>query len=68
MTNSEEYFAEASQAWYNTCRMIVRDPDTGKNFTLKTREQLKEHDPQMYALLSTVYTEDFLTGYHFDYE
>ena len=68
MTNSEEYFAEASQAWYNTCRMIVRNPDTGKNFTLKTREQLKEHDPQMYALLSTVYTEDFLTGYHFDYE
>lgn len=68
MTNSEEYFAEASQAWYNTCRMIVRDPDTGKNFTLKTREQLKEHDPQMYDLLSTVYTEDFLTGYHFDYE
>jgi hypothetical protein len=68
MTNSEEYFAEASQAWYNTCRMIVKDPATGKNFTLKTREQLKEHDPQMYDLLSTVYTEDFLTGYHFDYE
>ena len=68
MTNSEEYFAEASQAWYNTCRMIVRDPATGKNFTLKTREQLKSHDPDMYALLSTVYPEDFLTGYHFDYE
>lgn len=68
MTNSEEYFAEASQAWYNTCRMIVRDPATGKNFTLKTREQLKAHDPDMYALLSTVYPEDFLTGYHFDYE
>jgi hypothetical protein len=48
--------------------MIVRDPATGKNFTLKTREQLKSHDPGMYALLSTVYPEDFLTGYHFDYE
>lgn len=68
MTNSEEYFAEASQAWYNTCRMIVRDPATGQNFTLKTREQLKQHDPKMYTLLSTVYTEDYLTGYHFDYE
>jgi len=68
MTNSEEYFAEASQAWYNTCRMIVRDPATGKTFTLKTRAQLKEHDPKMYALLATVYPEDFLTGYHFDYE
>lgn len=68
MTNSEEYFAEASQAWYNTCRMIVRDPATGKNFTLKTREQLKEHDPGMYELLATVYTEDYLKGYHFDYE
>ena len=68
MTNSEEYFAEASQAWYNTCRMIVKDLDTGKTFTLKTREQLKAHDPQMYELLSTVYTEEFLKGYHFDYE
>lgn len=68
MTNSEEYFAEASQAWYNTCRMIVRDPATGKTFTLKTREQLKAHDPGMYELLSTVYTEEFLKGYHFDYE
>jgi len=68
MTNSEEYFAEASQAWYNTCRMIVKDPATGKIFTLKTREQLKEHDPQMYDLLSTVYTEEYLKGYHFDYE
>ena len=68
MTNSEEYFAEASQAWYNTCRMIVRDPATGENYTLKTREQLKQHDPKMYTLLSTVYTEEYLTGYHFDYE
>ena len=68
MTNSEEYFAEASQAWYNTCRMIVKDTSTGKTFTLKTRDQLKVHDPDMYELLSTVYTEEFLTGYHFDYE
>ena len=68
MTNSEEYFAEASQAWYNTCRMIVKDLETGKNFTLKTREQLKSHDPMMYELLSTVYPGDYLTGYHFDYE
>lgn len=68
MTNSEEYFAEASQAWYNTCRMIVKDLETGEKFTLKTREQLKAHDPDMYELLSTVYTDEFLTGYHFDYE
>lgn len=67
MSNSEEYFAEASQAWYNTCRMEVKDA-AGKVFTLKTREQLQAHDPQMYELLSTVYTETYLTGYHFDYE
>lgn len=68
MTNSEEYFAEASQAWYNTCRMVVKDPATGRTFTLKTRDQLREHDPGMYGLLSTVYTGEFLKGYHFDYE
>ena len=48
--------------------MIVKDTSTGKTFTLKTREQLKAHDPQMYDLLSTVYTDEYLTGYHFDYE
>ena len=68
MTNSEEYFAEAAQAWYNTCRMVVKDLSTGRKFTLKTREQLKEHDPDMYQLLSTVFTDEVLHGYHFDYE
>ena len=55
MTNSEEYFAEASQAWYNTCRMIVKDPATGKNFTLKTREQLRGPGPRVGGLFSPFY-------------
>ena len=68
MDNSEEYFAEASQAWYNTCRMVVPNPTTNQTFTLKTRQQLKEYDPKLYELLATVYTDAYLTGYHFDYE
>ena len=66
MTNSEEYFAEGAQAWYNSCRMVVPAKDGSGSFKLKTREQLKEYDPALYELLAGVFPEEFLTGYHFE--
>lgn len=70
MNNDAEYFAEGAQAWYNTCRMVV--PAVGEEqkgaFKLKTREQLKAYDPRLYELCASVFTEEYLKGYHFDYE
>lgn len=70
MSNDAEYFAEAAQAWFNTCRMVVPVPGNGerKSFKLKTREQLREYDPRLYAVCNSVFTDEFLKGYHFDYE
>ena len=65
MTNSEEYFAEGAQAWFNTCRMVVPQND-GSRFTLKTREQLKAYDPRLYRLCASVFPDEHLHGYHFD--
>lgn len=64
MENSEEYFAEGAQAWFDTCRMIV-PKKTGGSFKLVTREQLKEYDPDLYAVLASVFPEEKLQGYHF---
>lgn len=68
MENSEEYFAEGAQAWYDTCRMQV--PKTGGTGTmkLKTREQLKEYDRRLYDICAYAFPEEKLKGYHFDYE
>lgn len=70
MSNDAEYFAEGAQAWYNTCRMVVPAVGEGQKrpFKLKTREQLKAYDPRLYALCASVFPEQFLRGYHFDYE
>jgi alpha-glucosidase len=65
MTNSEEYFAEGAQAWFNTCRMVVPQKE-GNRFTLKTREQLKAYDPRLYRLCASVFPEEHLHGYHFE--
>lgn len=67
ISNAAEYFAEGTQAWFNTCRMKVPDKD-GKHFRLKTREQLKGYDRRLYDLLARVYEPITLRGYHFDYE
>lgn len=64
MSNDAEYFAEGVQAWFNTCNMYV--PIDGKRVLIKTRTQLKEYDPRLHALLSTVMPDDYLTGYHFE--
>lgn len=68
MSNSEEYFAEGAQAWFNTCRMVVPNKNGVGSFTLKTREQLKAYDLQLYAVLDSVFPTTQLKGYHFDYE
>lgn len=70
MSNDAEYFAEGAQAWFNTCRMVVSTVgnDERRSFKLKTREQLKDYDPRLYAVCKSVFTEEYLKGYHFDYE
>lgn len=65
MDNCEEYFAEGAQAWYDTCRMIV-PKKTGGSFKMVTRAQLKDYDPMLYDVLSSVFPEEKLHGYHFD--
>ncbi len=64
MSNSEEYFAEGVQAWFNTCNMYVRIG--GQTVRLHTREQLKEYDPMLHDLIASVMPEEYLTGYHFE--
>ena len=66
MTNSEEYFAEGTQAWFSTCRMVV-PRSSGGSFTLKTREQLRDYDPQLYRLCASIFPEEHLHGYHFEF-
>lgn len=68
MTNSEEYFAEGAQAWYDTCRMVVPSPNGTGTMKIKTREQLKVYDKALYDLCASVFPEEKLTGYHFDFE
>lgn len=46
MTNPMEYFAECSEAYFST-----------NDFFPFTREQLAKHDPEMYALLKTLWGE-----------
>ena len=67
MTNSEEYWAEGSQAWFNSCNIEVPKIDSTGSFRLKTREQLKVYHFDLYSLLSTVYPSIELQGYNFDY-
>lgn len=64
MSNSEEYFAEGVQAWFNTCNMYVRIG--GQTVRLHTREQLEDYDPMLHDLIASVMPEEYLTGYHFE--
>lgn len=68
MTNSEEYFAEGAQAWFNACSIVVPNRGgKGGSFNLKNRAQLKDYDPRLYDLCASVFPEEELKGYHFDY-
>ncbi|MBO4451893.1 MAG: hypothetical protein J5770_05680 [Bacteroidaceae bacterium] len=66
MNNSEEYFAEGTQAWFNTCRMVV-PRSNGSTFKLTTRDQLRDYDPQLYRLCASIFPEEHLHGYHFEF-
>lgn len=55
ITNSEEYFAEAVQDWFNVnAEMPHAD---GKHNWCNTREELKEYDPDLYQLLSEYFPQ-----------
>ncbi len=64
MSNSEEYFAEGVQAWFNTCNMYVTI--NGRYTRIQTREQLKAYDPTLHALLAEVMPSTYMQGYHFE--
>lgn len=68
MSNSEEYFAEGAQAWYDTCRMEVPALSGNGKMKIKTRAELKVYDPRLYEICSYTFPEEKLKGYHFDYE
>lgn len=49
MASSQEYWAEATQAWFNAT--VRRDVNAGIN----TRESIKRHDPEVAELLELTY-------------
>lgn len=50
VTDKEEYFAEAVQDWFNVNAEM--DHTDGKHNWCNTREELKDFDPDLYALLA----------------
>ena len=50
-----EYFAEAVQDWFNV-NAEMPHPD-GKHNWCNTREELRDYDPDLYALLSEYFPE-----------
>lgn len=55
VTDHMEYFAEAVQDWFNVNAEMPR-PD-GKHNWCNTREELKDYDPDLYALLAEHFPE-----------
>ena len=49
MENSQEYWAEGVQDWYNT--NLEADPPNGIHNFVDTREELLDYDPTLYALV-----------------
>jgi hypothetical protein len=54
-TNIEEYWAEGVQDWFNV-NAEVPVPD-GKHCFVNTRDELKEYDPGLYAILKAYFPE-----------
>ena len=58
LTDKEEYMAEAVQDWFN---VNAEMPHTdGKHNWVNTREELKEYDPDLYALLAEYFPKTAL--------
>jgi len=54
-SNATEYFAEGVQNWYNTNLQSARgEAGDGVHNHINTRAELKEYDPMLYDLLTTV--------------
>ncbi len=54
-TNAEEFWAEAVQDWFNVNAEVPK-PD-GKHNHVNTRKELKEYDPDLYAILKEYFPE-----------
>jgi alpha-glucosidase len=55
LSNKEEYFAEAVQSFFNCNRYAL--PADGIHCAINRRSKLKDHDPEMYALLREFFYE-----------
>lgn len=56
ITNTDEYFAEISQSWFDA-NPDISSPN-GIHNTINTRAELKTYDPVGYALTKSVYRDD----------
>lgn len=55
MGNIEEYFATLTSMWFNVMAESATDTWDGVRGPLNTRSELREYDPQAYALLDRIY-------------
>lgn len=56
-TNHEEYFAEGVQNWFNVNAEIESNDGDGKHNRVNTREEMKEYDPKLYAIIARYFPE-----------
>ncbi len=56
-TNSEEYWAEGVQSWFNV-NAQVPVPD-GKHNQINTRKELRKYDPDLYDLISRYFSDSY---------
>lgn len=54
-SNEQEYWAEGVQDWYDTNDSAT--PSNGIHNSVNTREELKDYDPTLYALIARVFPE-----------
>lgn len=56
ITNSDEYFAEGLQDWFNV--NLEANPPNGIHNQINTRAELRGYDPRLYLLLRQYFPED----------
>lgn len=52
-SNAAEYWAEGVQSWFDTNR-----ENDGIHNHVNTREELKQHDPRLYALIKSAFIDE----------
>lgn len=55
LENSQEYWAEGVQSWYDTNAQAF--PPDGIHNEIDTRDELRDYDPMLYALIDEVFPE-----------